>query len=1028
MFDAEYSEPLSKVQGSAWNVARSASLLACLGMLLQEKCPVALLSAMLIIHEHHEPLTIFRLLSHEFHRPTAMASVDTVSSDFELDVGNSRITPIHSRILPLLRAWAIAIHQTLEHRGDIKGEVMDFLSEMEMLGQDYQREASHLRKLLCLATDSSTAGTTNHNDVTLLATNDQPYLPYAEAQHNAMYEKAKQSVVTGEVPIPKDIAVALAAAQLVVEESERRKLQPHQRLPAGPTPAFKLKAIMPPAFTRSRDVPNLIKFEYQNLCHKSIRDAKHTYVHLYNLCVTHDCTYFTVKQLTDNRKRVPRILGISPKFIFVIDAKTKHVLHSNSLRKLARWDRHRDRPSWNLFSVGKSSGQSFLIFYFDTRQLVIYAEDVVLDEISNMLLCNTQRLVRADESNNISKEHKPKETSKLQLPQSMAAAEVNHFCDKDSSHIKAGSSEFASTKFQNVTSETSVPLRATKELPIRISSPISFDNEERVRSFSASISTNLKRRDDLWLRLEAASPHAPPPSPSFENDSNFSSTSPSTLSQPKSIENHETDSSFCSRSNTRSSMSGSEAESSLNFSREKPTLRSRLLFSGLRSSIAVSPLRTSKTERTQQNSRRYGSVSGAVSSPPDKYINDCKLHNSSETTPMRRRYSDVLPSLWILRRRAARSGQRQLDSNANVKRPAEHAKKDSTVIFHGQKSIERSKSTAAFSVTRRVSRHQQGNFSLTRQSFHTLKSCHCPGDPEISPLIDLKSLTVDDLLQSPLELARQLTLFEHHLFRKVTVLSCFQRLRRAAAVTRVSASSSSDTEQDAVGVLISRFNEISSWVATIILAEESQEQRCMVIEQLLRTADHLFQLKNFNGVMEIVSALGMASIQRLTDTWNAVSPEMQAVHMRLSGLMEAEHNFREYRLTLGKVSPPCVPYFGMYLRDLTFLHHGNQDYGRRGMLNIHKMRQFGAILQNMIKLQEGTYNLLLVPEFCRFLMSVEYKTDDELFRDSQRLQPSQSRKSGIPSRRGSSAPRKHSIAQILSSSSLASLMRGSQPK
>jgi son of sevenless len=41
--------------------------------------------------------------------------------------------------------------------------------------------------------------------------------------------------------------------------------------------------------------------------------------------------------------------------------------------------------------------------------------------------------------------------------------------------------------------------------------------------------------------------------------------------------------------------------------------------------------------------------------------------------------------------------------------------------------------------------------------------------------------------------------------------------------------------------------------------------------------------------------------------------------------MSHAHSFRNYRNHLHTLNPPCVPYVGVYLTDLTFLEDGNPD-------------------------------------------------------------------------------------------------------
>ena len=50
-------------------------------------------------------------------------------------------------------------------------------------------------------------------------------------------------------------------------------------------------------------------------------------------------------------------------------------------------------------------------------------------------------------------------------------------------------------------------------------------------------------------------------------------------------------------------------------------------------------------------------------------------------------------------------------------------------------------------------------------------------------------------------------------------------------------------------------------------------------------------------------------------------------------------NYKKYRQSLAVATTPCVPYVGVFLKDLTFICDGNPDYLRGGLINLHKRRQ-----------------------------------------------------------------------------------------
>jgi hypothetical protein len=73
---------------------------------------------------------------------------------------------------------------------------------------------------------------------------------------------------------------------------------------------------------------------------------------------------------------------------------------------------------------------------------------------------------------------------------------------------------------------------------------------------------------------------------------------------------------------------------------------------------------------------------------------------------------------------------------------------------------------------------------------------------------------------------------------------------------------------------------------------------------------------------------------------------------KIAGAMNPEGNYKSYRSHLVNVQPPCMPYIGVFLSDLTFIEDGNPDTlnGRPDMINFEKYRYlllpFSLIDQN----------------------------------------------------------------------------------
>lgn len=59
---------------------------------------------------------------------------------------------------------------------------------------------------------------------------------------------------------------------------------------------------------------------------------------------------------------------------------------------------------------------------------------------------------------------------------------------------------------------------------------------------------------------------------------------------------------------------------------------------------------------------------------------------------------------------------------------------------------------------------------------------------------------------------------------------------------------------------------------------------------------------------------------------------------KLQSIVSTDGRFRNLRDALHRCDPPCIPYLGMYLTDLSFIEEGTPDFTEDGLLNFSKMR------------------------------------------------------------------------------------------
>ncbi|KAI1396061.1 ras GEF [Hypoxylon fuscum] len=165
----------------------------------------------------------------------------------------------------------------------------------------------------------------------------------------------------------------------------------------------------------------------------------------------------------------------------------------------------------------------------------------------------------------------------------------------------------------------------------------------------------------------------------------------------------------------------------------------------------------------------------------------------------------------------------------------------------------------------------------------------------------------------PLEVARQLTL------KQMSIFCCIlpEELLGSQWMKKHGASSPN------VKAMSSFSNDLSNLVADTILQYPEVKKRAVVIKQWIKIAHQCFELNNYDGLMAIVCSLNNSIISRLRKTWEMVSPRRREMLKSLQAIVEPANNNKVLRARLQGHVPPCLPFLGMFLTDLTFVDIGN---------------------------------------------------------------------------------------------------------
>uniref|UniRef100_A0A8C7R628 Ras protein-specific guanine nucleotide-releasing factor 2a n=1 Tax=Oncorhynchus mykiss TaxID=8022 RepID=A0A8C7R628_ONCMY len=257
---------------------------------------------------------------------------------------------------------------------------------------------------------------------------------------------------------------------------------------------------------------------------------------------------------------------------------------------------------------------------------------------------------------------------------------------------------------------------------------------------------------------------------------------------------------------------------------------------------------------------------------------------------------------------------------------------------------------------------------------------------------DDAQLKIEDILQmtecpkaecfdslSAMELAEQITLLDHIVFRSIPYEEFLgqgwmklEKLERTPYIMKTS----------------QHFNDMSNLVASQIIAHTDVGSRANSIEKWLAVAGICRCLNNYNGVLEITSALNRSAIYRLKKTWAKVCKQTKSLMSRLQKTVSSEGRFKNLRETLKNCNPPCVPYLGMYLTDLAFIEEATPNFTEEGLVNFSKMRMMSHIIREIRQFQGAPYRIEHQAKVTQFLLDRTLVMDeDTLYELSLKIEP-----------------------------------------
>ncbi|KAJ3321086.1 hypothetical protein HDV06_004644 [Boothiomyces sp. JEL0866] len=219
---------------------------------------------------------------------------------------------------------------------------------------------------------------------------------------------------------------------------------------------------------------------------------------------------------------------------------------------------------------------------------------------------------------------------------------------------------------------------------------------------------------------------------------------------------------------------------------------------------------------------------------------------------------------------------------------------------------------------------------------------------------------------SPEDIANQLTLVESGLFTEIIP---------SELLNQAWAKKEAHIKAPGIIALTRRFNSVACWCAQSILNLKTPKARGERLGKIIDIANFLAAKNNYSTLMAIIAGINKACISRLKLTAREVNPKYTKRRAELETLMSAQSSYKNYRVSIHSIAPPCIPYIGTYLTDLTYIEDGNPDL-IDGLINFSKKELISKVIREIMEYQQFPYTIKPHSELIACLSSIPEASEE----------------------------------------------------
>ncbi len=143
------------------------------------------------------------------------------------------------------------------------------------------------------------------------------------------------------------------------------------------------------------------------------------------------------------------------------------------------------------------------------------------------------------------------------------------------------------------------------------------------------------------------------------------------------------------------------------------------------------------------------------------------------------------------------------------------------------------------------------------------------------------------------------------------------------------------------------FRMISSYVASLIVREDSTKKKVHVIKRWIKIARECKKLNNFNTMFAVIHGLKRPFIVGLSSLWEQLPQKYIDTFFEMEKLTHPDHGYDKFWEEWKTVRPPAVPFFGAYMQDLLEISKLMATNLANGQVNMLKFYDLHSTLTEM---------------------------------------------------------------------------------